>query len=215
MVWAATDLSGRRFGRLLVVSRAENAKGGKPRWLCACDCGGTKAIRAAVLLRGGASSCGCLSRELTSRRSVTHGLTGTSEYVSWRRMRRYCYTPTDPGYAHYGARGIRMCDRWRESFENFLADMGPRPSPGHTIDRIDNDGDYTPENCRWATIEVQNRNKSSNVFLEHDGRRMTSAEWAREIGMTQTGLMDRIRRGMSVRDALTRPKRGGRAWPTV
>jgi hypothetical protein len=127
------------------------------------------------------------------------------EYAVWRQMNQRCTNPRSQRYDRYGARGIRVCEAWARSFEAFLADMGRRPSDGHSLDRIDNDGNYEPGNCRWATKAEQNRNRSDNVILEHDGRRMTVAEWAREIGVNHRTLAGRIESGMPTSEAITRP----------
>lgn len=113
------------------------------------------------------------------------------EYETWGRIRQRCTNPKNPAFPDYGARGIRMCERWA-SFENFYADMGPRPSPKHSIDRRDNNGDYSPENCRWATLKQQSRNKRNNVWIEHDGKRMILEDWATETGLPRTTLEQRV-----------------------
>jgi hypothetical protein len=120
-------------------------------------------------------------------------------------MIRRCTNPDSTGYARYGGRGITVCDRWRESFANFLADMGPKPTPRHTIDRINNDGNYEPGNCRWATGKEQCRNTRRNRYIEHDGRRMTQVEWCEETGMIKATLCCRLKSGWSVAAALTTP----------
>lgn len=118
------------------------------------------------------------------------------EYGSWTSMIRRCTKPEHPSYKNYGGRGIKVCERWMV-FENFLSDVGPKPSRRHTIDRIDSDGDYEPKNCRWSTRVEQNRNKSDNVWIEHRGERRTAAEWARVLGIPLSTLRYRFRRGLS------------------
>jgi hypothetical protein len=120
-------------------------------------------------------------------------------------MKSRCYNPRNNRYYRYGARGIQVCDRWLHSFENFLADMGPRPSPKHSIDRIDNDKDYCPENCKWSTAREQARNRSSCRYLEHNGRRMLISDWAAELGVNRALLTKRLKRGWSVEQTLTTP----------
>lgn len=159
------DIAGQRFGRLRVIEFS-HTKGGRSYWRVRCDCGTEKTIMAVDLRSKHTLSCGCLARELSSRRVTTHGQSGnprtglkkSSEYISWQSMIQRCYDQKVPYYKNYGGRGIAVCDRWRSSFEAFLADMGPRPA-GKTLDRIDNDGNYEPGNCRWATAKEQRLNQ--------------------------------------------------------
>lgn len=153
------DMTGRRFGRLLVISYAGRPRPSQHEWLCNCDCGTEIKVDGARLRKGSTTSCGCLRNELNATRFVTHGETNSPEYTSWVGMKGRCLNPANPKYERYGGRGISVCDRWRDSFEAFLEDMGHRPSPAHSIDRRDNDGNYEPGNCRWATPVEQQRNR--------------------------------------------------------
>lgn len=187
---------GARFGRLVVIGDGGRNPGNDHHrlWLCRCDCGAEKAVLPSSLRRGKSASCGCLRHEFASARLATHGLSKTPEYETWGRLRQRCTNPKHPDYPDYGGRGIRVCERW-DSFENFLADMGPRPSRRYSIDRKDVNGDYAPENCRWATIRQQSRNKRNNVWIEHDGKRMILEDWAKETGLPRTTLEQRVWRG--------------------
>jgi hypothetical protein len=138
-------------------------------------------------------------------RPVKHGMHATPEYRAWQHMKDRCYNPKSRRYNRYGARGIRVCDQWRESFETFYADMGPRPPDDRSIERIDNDGNYEPGNCCWATRADQNRNRSDNIILEYGGLKMTATEWAKKLGLNNRTFFLRLEAGWSAKDAITRP----------
>jgi len=191
---------GQRFTRWEVVAKAESKPGYKPgqgaihRWLCRCDCGTERAVLAASLTAGKSQSCGCLRSEQIGSRSVTHGMSETTEYRIWRSMRTRCTNPNANSYPLYGGRGIRICDQW-ESFDVFLADMGRRPSPGHTLDRVDNDGPYSPENCRWATRSEQSRNTRRVTWVEFQGETFCFTDACRRAGLDRGTVHKRIRLG--------------------
>ncbi len=154
------DLTGRRFGRLTAI-RIWSMTNRRTYWLFRCDCGKEKPIRSSHVIQGRTKSCGCLNKELARTRGIrTHGLIHTPEYRTWANMKDRCYRKTHPQWDSYGGAGIIVCQQWKDSFETFLADMGPRPSPKHSIDRYPNPfGNYEPANCRWATQSQQMRNR--------------------------------------------------------
>jgi len=152
-------LDGSRFGKLTVKGPAGRDQGGHQLYLCACDCGAKRKCLGYNLLGGKTKSCGCFKRDVTRKRMTIHGLYGTPENRCWNAMKSRCYNRKHVGWKYYGERGIAVCDRWMNSFENFLADMGPRPGPEFSIDRINNSGNYEPGNCRWATKTEQVKNQ--------------------------------------------------------
>ena len=199
-----------RFGRLTVISEAEpyhNAKSGRDyrMALCRCDCGKEKRISPSKLVHGVIVSCGCYAAEQARENKRTHGLTGSPEWMSWTSMKSRCLNQNAQGYENYGGRGITVCDRWRDSFEAFYEDMGPRPSLGHSIERNDTNGHYEPRNCRWATSLEQGANKRNNQIVELRGEKMTLAEACRQSPLSRNSIIDRLDRGMSVEDALFAP----------
>jgi hypothetical protein len=206
------QLIGQVFGRLTVVGRAENDKHGKVQWRCLCECGAEKVTSGNKLQRGDTRSCGCLQRETNVSAPTKHGAAkvgrSTREYQAWGHMKARCESPGATGYEYYGGRGIRVCERWRESFEAFLADMGPKPSPKHSIDRFpDQNGNYEPGNCRWATQSEQARNTSRNRFVAYGGESLTLAEWGERLGTNGTVIGIRLRNGWSDERAVTEPVR--------
>ena len=199
-------MAGQRFGRWLVLSFAYQLRQGD-QWLCRCDCG-TEAVRRGADLRlRRTQSCGCFRiDQVTKHGHSTNALPKrTRTYRIWMGMNKRCRDPQDHRWHNYGGRGIKVCDRWRESFVAFLEDMGESPSPQHSIDRIDNDGNYCPENCRWATMAEQRRNSRQNLYLEYQGERLTMSDWAKRLGMSKSTLHGRLKLGWTVEAALSSP----------
>lgn len=179
------DLTGLRFGRLAVVVRSENSSQGQARWLCVCDCGGERVVASSLLRKGKVKSCGCLVKDNAKQLFTTHGETHSPEHRAWRAMVERCTSPNAPNFKNYGARGITVCAKWTgaDGFATFLADMGRKPSAGHSIDRIDTAKGYAPDNCRWATMREQQNNRSNNIVIEIDGVNRTLSEWCRLTGV--------------------------------
>lgn len=161
------------------------------------------------IIQGSSRSCGCLQREVASATFRTHGHTlnmqKTAEYQTWASMIGRCCTPTAEGWPDYGGRGVTVCERWRDSFEAFLADMGHRPSAKHSIERLDVNGHYEPYNCVWATRATQSRNTRRNRMITFQGRTQCLIDWAVELGLTKSALKHRLDRGWSVERALSEP----------
>jgi hypothetical protein len=191
------DMSGLTFGRLEVIERIENHASGNAQWLCACSCGSETRALGSQLRKGSKKSCGCINR--------THGQSATPTHVSWSSMQTRCSNPNHPHYPKYGGRGIVVCKRWLD-FRNFLSDMGERPH-GTSLDRIDTNGDYSPENCRWATPRQQGNNRSDNKIIEHGGESKTVAQWSRKMHMKPDTLHRRLAKGWSAKRAIEQPVR--------
>jgi hypothetical protein len=199
------DLSKQKFGRLQPISSFHDGK--MRRWNCVCDCGKTTTSRCHDLVRGNSTSCGCLNAENRLKGVTKHGMSYTRQYGIWHALFDRCYRPACPGYKDYGARGITICDRWKESFENFWEDMKDGYADDLTIERKDSNGNYEPSNCRWATRMEQQNNRRSNRRYTALGFTGTAAEWGRRVGLPKETIISRIKGGWSVEKAVTEPRK--------
>jgi|SRR6185312_12463818 len=188
------DLTGQKFGRWVVV-RFSHAKGNAAYWWCRCECEAhtEKSVFGGDLKRGESTSCGCLSREERAARSTKHSLSRHPAYRSWIYMRNRCNNPNYDGYGIYGGRGISVCERWNTSFEAFWEDMGPTWAPGLSIDRINYNDNYSPENCRWVTAKEQARNRRTETIIETPAGPMCVTEAAELYGLSRQTLFSRLR----------------------
>ena len=197
---SALNLAGQRFGRLTALRRADNHKN-QTRWLCRCECGVELSVLTCSLRTGNTQSCGCLQRE----RSRKHGCWRHPLFKIWGAMMSRCYNQKDRGFKHYGARGIRVCKRWHDP-KNFVADMPPKPSPKHTLERRNNNRGYSPSNCIWATQIAQARNTRRNRLITFRGERRCLKEWSEVLGLSYQALHRRLNQsGWSVERALSTP----------
>lgn len=196
------DLTNQRFEKLTAIRICGVASGGGMIWECRCDCGAIKVVAAGRLRSGRAISCGCYKKSRTR-----FGLSHTTEFTIWSGMLKRCTIKSRRDYANYGARGITVCERWsgEHGFVNFLSDMGLRPSSEFSIDRIDNDGNYSPDNCRWATAHQQHRNKRNNRIIRAFGQEKPLVEWSEEYGIEAETIAARIVRGASPEEAISKP----------
>jgi hypothetical protein len=205
---------GTKFGRLTVIKFVTRAPGGYYKYSCKCSCGNILDVRADSLRSGNTTSCSCYFKMRASESAklhmTKHGYTKYKMYKVWESMHSRCYNPNNERYKDYGARGIRVCAAWHD-FANFHKDIGDNKE-GLTLDRIDNNADYSPSNCRLATYREQNRNKRNSKFLTYNGLTLCVAEWADRIGMSKYTLYGRIDAGWSTARILTTPPR---RWPVI
>jgi hypothetical protein len=195
------DYAGMRFGKL-TVERIVGKYYGKTLWRCRCDCGKSVDVPSNRLNTKRFRSCGCAVKEILT----THGGTRTPLYRVWAAAKDRCFCQSNKQYRDYGGRGIGMCDEWRNDFAAFRRDMGPRPV-GTSIERVNNDGDYEPSNCVWASREVQCRNKRNNIWLEIDGVSAIASDWSRLAGVSKATLLDRLKGGWDAKRAVFTPVR--------
>lgn len=192
---------GNVFGRLTVQALIGSFRypSGEPyrKWLCYCECGTTCEVASPNLSRGDTQSCGCLMRQRAAEANTKHGHAGNRTYETWCAIKSRCENPTYPGYKAYGGRGIFVCEEWRTSYERFLSDMGERPSADHSIDRKNNAGPYSKDNCRWATRTEQANNRRSNRLIEWDGVKMTARQWSEKTGIPYQLIRGRVQHGVT------------------
>lgn len=181
-----SKLINNKFGRLTVLSLdSKRTPNRGRRYLCLCDCGKKTIVASSNLTKGHTKSCGCYRLEIIKKSLITHGQSRRNrEYKIWQSMIDRCTNVNCKAYKNYGGRGITVCDRWLNSFVNYISDMGKRTNPNHTLDRIDNNGHYEPGNCRWATRKEQSRNRRNNHWIEYNGIRMIFSDWAEYFGIT-------------------------------
>ena len=195
-----------KFSRLTVIENVGSDKNYNSLWLCECQCGNKIIVVGKQLKHGVTKSCGCLKIDLLKERSISHHKTETAEYRIWRHIKSRCLNPNVWNYHNYGGRGITICERWKNSFENFYEDMGPRPSKSHSLDRYpDKNGDYEPGNCRWATLIEQANNCRSNHIIKYKNNEGTIAQIARKLNLKASLISSRLKKGWSIEDAIEKP----------
>lgn len=194
------------FNRLTVVKELDGTT--QRKFLCKCSCGKKKIVQLGHLKSGHTKSCGCLAVELSKTRNRKHNESNTPLYRIWADMRNRCSNPNNKDYKHYGGRGIYVCDAWDESFSAFKRDMLEGYEKGLQIDRENNNGPYSPKNCRWVTKKQNGRNRRNNRLLTHNGVTLCVTEWAEKIGVTVGALRSRLRRGWPIEKALNNYKQG-------
>lgn len=187
-----SQAKGMKFGRLTVIGVSQKDSRGKSILDCQCECGGRKNVHSSSLVRGDTRSCGCLHKEANAYKNIKHQKSHFPEYKIYHGILERCFNERTNNFINYGGRGITVCERWKNSFENFFADMGKRPSAKHSIDRINNDGNYTPENCRWATRKEQGRNKRTNFLIKFNGKVQCLKDWAVDAKLNHATLRNRI-----------------------
>lgn len=200
-------LIGKKFSRLIVVCKTDNDKYGKTQWLCKCNCGKRVVVTGSRLKNGNTKSCGCLRLDKLIGTSTKHGHAKKNKksriYRIWIHMIQRCVNPNNKKYPRYGGRGIGVCERWKR-FENFLEDMGKLPTEDYSIDRIDNNGNYSMSNCRWETCEQQSRNTSKNRLITHDGKSKCLAEWSEKTGINRNTITSRLEAGWPIKEVFTK-----------
>lgn len=200
-----TDIKGKRFGRLVAI-KFHHVEKQKAFWECLCDCGNKKNIRASDLIKGSITSCGCFRNEILLKRVRKHGKSDTSIYNVWFGMKQRCENQNHTSYKNYGGRGIKVCDRW-QNFENFYADMGESYKQGLTIERVENNRNYSPDNCEWVTWKKQNNNRRSNRIINLNGVTGTLMSFCEKYDIKYEIAKYRLNKGWSVEKTFSTPVR--------
>lgn len=194
--------SGKRFGSVVAIRYI-----GMSLWECRCDCGNVFPSNSTCLRRGNVTRCDACRLKRFAAINTTHGKSDTPEYRTWASMKKRCYGKSHSSYYRYGGRGIQVCDRWLHNFESFLSDMGIKPSPFHSIERKDSNGDYAPDNCVWATNSTQSSNRSTSRRVTFLGQTLTVTEWENKLGFQRNVLASRLRNGWPIESAFTTPSK--------
>lgn len=204
------DLTGKKFGYLTVVERVQNAKNGKARWKCMCDCGNETIVTSTDIMTGHTSSCGCKRYE---SHNCVHGMNKTDIHTKWVQMRQRCYNKNYVSYAHYGAKGISVCEEWKTDFIEFMNwSYSNGYKEGLSLDRIDNGKGYSPDNCRWVKWEDQSGNRTNNIKVTFNGKTQNLRKWCTELGKDYLFIRQRIiRDGMTFEEAISIPKMESRS----
>lgn len=208
------DIIGFSNNRLTVIRVVGRNPARKIVVYCSCQCGQFTTLILSDLRNGHTKSCGCIHKEtstkkmkairhLGERNRLRHGASKDPEYYIWRSMKARCNNPKQIHYRSYGGRGIKVCDAWEKSFDTFISDMGKRPTTKHQLDRIDNDGNYSKDNCKWSTPTEQQRNKRNNRIIEFNGETLTESEWCQRLGISRGSVSNRIRKGWPLHRAVT------------
>ncbi len=198
---AMKDMMGRKVNRLLVTKLSHKTKN-DIYWEAICNCGEKVIVGGKSIRRGKIKSCGCLRQENRIKHNGSH----RPEYYIWSSMKYRCQNPKDKRFLSYGGRGIQVCTKWKQSFQTFFEDMGPRPSKDYSINRIDNDGDYTPSNCEWATSREQSRNTIKTRIISYQGKTQCLKDWAKELSLNYDTTISRLNVGYSVKEAFTKQR---------
>lgn len=200
-------MKNKRFGRLTAIKHAGRNERNSALWLCTCDCGNEKLVAYAELKTGRTKSCGCIRRERAAQMNAKHGMSYSKEFVSWTKAKDRCFNSKHPAFHKYGGSGITMCDKWKNSFEEFYSELGLCPR-GHTIDRIDNNKGYEPGNCRWASKKTQSQNSVWPRVVTIAGVSKNISEWAAVYGISNSVIYNRLNKLMwPIEQAVTTPPR--------